>query len=91
MHPFIIGELACGNLQHRQKLLSLLNTMPTLTIVKEQDVIASIAINNLMGRGLGYIDIHLLTAVMYDKHSFLWTRDKRLYAAAKSLNVAWQE
>jgi hypothetical protein len=62
-HPFIIGELACGNLRNRANLLALMQGLPQLAIVPEPEVLGFIDKCQLMGQGIGYIDAHLLTAV----------------------------
>lgn len=63
-HPFIIGELACGNLKNRTEILSLLHDLPTATRADDDEVFQFIEDHKLMGKGLGYIDIHLLMSAM---------------------------
>jgi hypothetical protein len=77
-HPFIIGELACGNLQNREEILSLLQDLPMASRVDDDEVIQFIEDNKLMGKGLGYIDIHLLISALLTRIP-LWTMDKRLH------------
>jgi predicted nucleic acid-binding protein len=76
-HPFIIGELACGNIKNRSQILSLLNTLPTAFVVEHEEVMGFIEKHHLMGKGLGYIDMHLIASAMLT-HVPLWTLDKRL-------------
>lgn len=76
-HPFIIGELACGNLKNRTNILSLLQDLPIVSIVEHEEVLAFIEGHKLMGKGLGYIDVHLLASAMLSGLS-IWTLDKRL-------------
>ena len=83
-HPFIIGELACGNLKNRASILSLLQNLPMATCAVDDEVLQFIADHQLMGKGLGYIDIHLLASAMLSRMP-LWTLDKRLAAAARAL------
>jgi predicted nucleic acid-binding protein len=87
-HPFIIGELACGNLKNRSQILSLLNTLPRALVVEHEEVMNFIEKHRLMGKGLGYIDVHLLASAMLTNVP-LWTLDKRLNStsAALGLNV----
>lgn len=59
-HPFIVGELACGNLKNRTEILSLLQSLPMAVKAEHEEVLQFIENNQLMGKGLGYIDIHLL-------------------------------
>jgi predicted nucleic acid-binding protein len=87
-HPFIIGELACGNLHQRQKILSLLKALPTTDEVKISDVLEFIELQNLMGRGIGIVDITLLFAA-YTHQIELWTEDKRLKKVAQDFNLAF--
>ena len=88
IHPHIIGELACRNLRNRQEIMSLLADLPTITVAADSEVLFFIEQQKLMGQGIGYIDTHLLAAVALDKPARLWSRDKRLVAAATKLGLA---
>ena len=91
IHPLIIGELACGNLQNRSELLRLwqsLESMPTLT---DEETLFFIDKNQLMGKGVGYIDIQLLASIKLSKGVKLWTLDKRLAAIAGQMDLGWDE
>ncbi|MEL6813950.1 MAG: type II toxin-antitoxin system VapC family toxin [Cyanobacteria bacterium J06598_3] len=90
IHPFIIGELACGNIQNRQEIMSLLKNLPTSSTASDQEALLLIENHALMGRGIGYIDIHLLVSVLLTEGAKLWTRDKRLVAIATQMNFAYQ-
>jgi len=83
-HPFIIGELACGNLKNRTEILSLLQDLPMASRADDDEVIQFIEDHNLMGKGLGYIDIDLLMAALLTRIP-LWTIDKRLYEVSLTL------
>jgi len=85
-HPFVIGELSCGNLKNTQEILSLLKALPEAATAKHEEVLQFIEDQGLMGLGLGYVDIHLLAAARLTAMS-LWTNDKRLRAAAVRLQV----
>ena len=85
-HPYIIGELACGNLKNRREILSLLKTLPAATTATHDEVLRFIEDHRLMGLGLGYVDIHLLAAARLTGVP-LWTDDKCLKAAAVRLQV----
>jgi len=87
-HPFVIGELACGSLKHRKTVLSLLEDLPHVRVATDDETLFFIETNALMGRGIGYIDTHLLAAVALTGSTRLWTRDKRLNAVAESLDLA---
>ena len=88
-HPFVIGELACGQLKSRTEILGLLAALPQALVAQEQEVLFFIERHSLMGRGIGYIDAHLLTATALTEGARLWTRDKRLDSLARELEIAW--
>lgn len=85
-HPFTIGELACGNLKNRLEILSLLKALPVSTNAEDDEVLRFIENYNLMGKGLGYIDVHLLSSAVLSKIS-LWTFDKRLHEESVKLGL----
>ena len=87
-HPFIIGELACGNLKNRTSIISLLEALPMAFTVGYEEVLAFIEARRLMGKGLGYVDVHLLAAALLTG-VFLWTLDKRLGKAAEELQCKY--
>ena len=87
-HPFVIGELALGNLRNRDTVLSALQDMPHAVVATELEVMRFIDQKGLFGLGIGYIDAHLLAAAMLTPGSLLWTRDKRLLAASVRLGIA---
>ena len=89
-HAFVIGELACGNLKSRVRLIELLQALPRLTMATDDEVLYFIERHNLMGRGIGYVDAHLLAAAAIGRAP-LWTRDKRLREIAIELGVAYLE
>jgi hypothetical protein len=88
-HPFIIGELACGNMKNRSLILSLLQALPMAVQAEHEEVMTFIEQHKLMGKGLGYIDIHLLASALLTGIS-LWTLDKRLSRAAESLGIGFK-
>ena len=85
-HPFIIGELACGGIQNRPEILSLLAALPSLTKAQDDELLEFIDLHSLTGRGLGLIDIHLLASCKLDGE-LLWTGDKKLSKAADALKI----
>ena len=91
MHPFVLGELACGNLKNRGEVLQLLDDLPVAPMATDAEVLDFIARRALMGRGMGYIDVHLLASVALAGTAQLWTRDKRLAAVAVDLELAYAE
>ncbi len=88
MHPFVLGELACGNLHNRTEIIELMKDLPQAATASNEEVLFFIDQHALMGCGLGYVDIHLLAATVLTGTSQLWTRDKRLQAAAVKLGMA---
>lgn len=88
IHPFVIGELACGNLSNRQEILGLLQSLPRLSTATDEEALFFIEQHRLMGRGIGYVDTHLLAATMIHA-ARLWTRDKRLKDIAETLGLAY--
>ena len=86
MHPCIWGELACGNLKHRAAILSELKTLPSATLATDTEVAELIEARKLWGRGLGWIDAHLLTSALLSNCRF-WTLDKKLGKAAADLGL----
>jgi len=85
-HPFIIGELACGYLKNRTEILALLQELPTAIRADDKELINFIENHMLMGKGLGYIDIHLLMSAMLTKVP-LWTIDRRLHEISLQLRL----
>ena len=91
MHPFVRGELACGNLKNRGEVLRLLEELPGAPIATDGETLDFIERRAVMGRGLGYIDVHLLASVALAGTARLWTRDKRLAVVAVDLKLAHVE
>ncbi|MDA8138932.1 MAG: type II toxin-antitoxin system VapC family toxin [Desulfobacteraceae bacterium] len=88
-HPFVVGELAGGNLKDRAVILSYLEFLPMGVLAQHEEVLSFIEDNRLMGKGLGYIDFHLLaSAVLTDVP--LWTLDKRLDRVAGSMHFQFR-
>lgn len=87
-HPFVIGELACGDLVDRRQVLDLLHRLPQTTVATDIEVLAVIDRRRLMGRGLAYVDVHLLAAALLSPSVRLWTLDMRLASSAARLGVA---
>ena len=88
MHPFIIGEIACGSLADRRNVLELLQDLPTAVVAVGAEVLGFIERHALHGKGIGYIDVHLLASVALTAGCSLWTRDRRLREAAELLGCA---
>jgi len=91
MHPFVVGELACGNLEQREEVLRLLGDLPPAPTATDQEVLELIERHALMGRGIGYIDVHLLASTALAADARIWTRDRRLERVAAELQLAFEE
>ena len=87
IHPWVIGELACGNLRNRSQVLELLQGLPAATVASEAEVLLLIERDRLMGRGIGYVDAHLLASARLS-HCRLWTQDRRLAAVGEEQGLA---
>lgn len=87
-HPFILGELALGNLRQREQILDDLQTLPEIIPATDDEVMHFINTNRLYGKGIGYVDAHLLASVRLTPGSRIWTRDKRFDALAREMNIA---
>jgi hypothetical protein len=87
-HPFVVGELALGNLRQREIVLNALMDLPRASLASDAEVLHFIDQHLLFGRGIGYIDAHLLAAVRLTAGAELWTKDKRLHGVADHLKLA---
>jgi predicted nucleic acid-binding protein len=87
-HPFVIGELACGQLQNRDELLGLLQQLPVAATATDEEALHFIEAHRLMARGIGYVDVHLLASVALTRGARLWTRDRRLGKIAREMGLA---
>lgn len=86
-HPFIIGELACGNLKNRTEILDMLASLPTMPVAEHSEVLDFISRYKFQGKGIGWIDAHLLASTFLAK-SRIWTLDESLLKIAKDLKVS---
>lgn len=87
-HPFVVGELALANLRQRELVLTAMSDLPRASIATDTEVLHFIHRHALFGRGIGYIDAHLLAAVQLTADAALWTRDKRLNDVGADLGLA---
>jgi predicted nucleic acid-binding protein len=85
-HEFVIGELACGNLANGQRILGYLADLPRVATASHEEVLRFVQARRLMGRGLGWVDLHLLASSIVAKIPF-WSMDKRLSAVARKLGI----
>jgi predicted nucleic acid-binding protein len=87
-HPFVIGELALGNLGQAELIVEALQELPRAALAADQEVLEFIRRAELAGQGIGYVDAHLLASVRLTPGASLWTRDKRLLTAAFRLGLS---
>ena len=89
-HPFIIGELACGNLKNRNEIISLLQSLPMAPTIEFDEFLFFINRNHLIGKDIGFVDVHLLASAQLTGLPF-WTADKRLKSAADQLELTFKQ
>jgi predicted nucleic acid-binding protein len=85
-HPFVVGELACGNLTNRNEIISLLHSLPLAPKADDDELLFFVERHKLMGRGLGLVDAHLLASSTIGSAS-IWTDDNNLRLAARNLGI----
>jgi predicted nucleic acid-binding protein len=88
IHPFVIGEIALGHLRQRETVLSALSDLPSTKVATDAEVLRFIDGHELFGRGIGYVDVHLLAAVRLTEGTEFWTNDARLHGIALQLGLA---
>ena len=88
-HPFIICELACSNLKNRNEIISLLQSLPMASTIEFDEFLFFIDRNQLMGKGVGFVDVHILASAQLAGVP-LWTADKRLKSAADQLELTYK-
>ncbi len=87
-HPFIVGEIACGALRNRREMLSLLAALPLAPMAEHEEVLRLIDSRGLYGRGIGWIDAHLIASALLSRSS-LWTLDRKLRVVSSSLAISY--
>jgi predicted nucleic acid-binding protein len=90
IHPFVIGELACGNLANRKEIIALLHSLPAVPRVDDDELLFFVERNKLAGRGLGLVDVHLLASAMIGVAS-IWTADNNLLLVARELRIEFRQ
>jgi len=88
-HPFVIGELACGDLKNRNEVISLLHSLPVAPMIEFEEFLFFIDRNHLMGKGIGFVDVHLLASAQLAEVP-LWTADRRLKSASDQLGLTFK-
>lgn len=87
MHPFVIGELLLGHVPRIAEMMEDLKSLPSANVATSEEVLEFVARRKLPGSGIGYVDAHLLAAAALTPEVAVWTRDRRLRAAAQSLGL----
>jgi predicted nucleic acid-binding protein len=88
-HDVVYGELLIGDVGGRTKLLADYEQMHQAPVVPHDDVVAFVRNRRLHGRGIGWIDAHLLASSLVGRLK-LWTTDPRLMALATELGVSYE-
>jgi predicted nucleic acid-binding protein len=86
-HPFVIGELALRQMRQREVILAALSDLPRAEVATNAEVLGFINRESLFGRGVGYVDVHLLASVRLSAGAALWTKDARLRDIAEELSL----
>lgn len=90
IHPFVVGELACGHIPNRAEVLTNLSKLTSAPVATDREVLKFVDSHKLMARGIGYIDAHLLAATVLGESLTLLTRDRRLRTIAEELELAYR-
>ncbi len=89
MHRSVMGEISLGNLPRYDFTLLVLRRIPQAPTADDDDVLRMIRDHRLYGRGIGYVDAHLLASTRLMKGALLWTRDRRLAVLAEGFGVGY--
>jgi predicted nucleic acid-binding protein len=89
IHPMIIGELACGNLQNRLTVIKLWQSLPHTKHATHEEALLCLNKHNLFGKGIGFVDLHLLASTLLTPSTLLWTNDRRLKTIADDLKLSF--
>ncbi|MFN3546515.1 MAG: type II toxin-antitoxin system VapC family toxin [Mesorhizobium sp.] len=92
-HPFVIGEIALGSLRDRQFVLESLSSLPQAPVADHGELMFLLEERRLYSLGIGYVDLHLIASCQLLPGTLLWTRDRRLVAAARQLGIdySWDD
>lgn len=88
-HDLIYGELLIGDRGGRKKLLADYKRMIQAATIPHSEVVTFVEHRRLHGRGIGWIDVHLLASAMVSETQ-LWTADPRLSAVAQDFGVDYR-
>ena len=91
MHPLVVAEIACGSLHNREAILELLQDLPAAAVAEGDEILRFIESHVLHGKGIGYVDVHLLASVALTEGAKIWTRDKKLRLVAQMMGCAFHD
>lgn len=89
LHPFVLTEVALGNLADWHRRVDGLRRLPEAQPVSTGDILSTVRELSLQGSGLGLVDAHLLAWAVSAPDRNLWSRDRRLRERAEAAGVAW--
>lgn len=89
-HPFIVGELACGSIRNRPEVLGLLQALDSIPLAEHDEVLSMVDERGLAGRGLGWIDMHLIASALLAGCT-MFTFDRPLGSTAANLGITTVE
>jgi predicted nucleic acid-binding protein len=89
-HAFVYGELLIGDMGGRKELLANYDRMDHAPLVPHAEVVAFVRHRKLNGRGIGWLDAHLLASALVGRLR-LWTADSPLATVATELGIAYEE
>jgi predicted nucleic acid-binding protein len=90
IHPFVLGEITLGVLRQRTTIVEALSNLPSVTIATDAEVLHFIDRHALFGRGVGYVDVHLLAGARLTDGARVWTRDRLLHGVSSELGLAFE-
>ena len=91
IHPMVMGELSMGMLKDRERTLQRLSELPAAIEAMHDEVIEFVQANRFFGKGIGFIDAHLLLSTRSTPDALLLTDDKRLRAMAEELGISYTQ
>lgn len=91
IHPFVIGELALGNLRDWHDTVAMLGELPQMSVATQEQYLSLVFDEGLIATGIGFVDAYLLASAHQNPGTRLWTRDKRLAARAEAMDLGWAE
>ena len=89
-HELVYGELLIGDCGGgRSKLLAAYDLLHKSCTIPHRELVVFVRDRNLYGRGVSWIDIHLLASALVSR-CYLWTADSRLATIATEFGIAYE-